>query len=128
MNTFMNSLLTVAVAGIAVCSFISIYMLLTGIKRSFLKYERFPAIVPIVDKEYKPAYIGSAFVQSGKINVPQRVSRQEEYNIFIEYRGERYAINNKELFEKVNVGEDIMIMVNVGCNEKGVEKDFYVEL
>lgn len=128
MNTFMNFLLTVAVVGIAVCSFISIYVLVHGIKRSFLKYERFPAIVPIVDKEYKPAYNGSMLVKNGKINVPQRVSRPEEYNVFVEYRGERYAVNNKELFEKVNVGEDIMLMVNVGINEDGIEKDFYVEL
>lgn len=128
MNTFMNSLLTVAVAGIAVCSFISIYILVHGIKRTFLKYERFPAVVPVVDKEYKPAYIGTALVKNGKANVPQRINRPEEYNVFVEYRGERYTISNKELYEKINVGESIMIMVNVGTNEKGVEKDFYVEL
>lgn len=128
MNTFMNLLLMIAVVGIAVCSFISIYVLITGIRSSFLKYERFPAIVPIVDKDYKPAYTGTAFVQNGKISVPQRVNRQEEYNVFVEYKGEKYAINNKELFEKTNVGEDVWIMVNVGCNQKGVEKDFYIEL
>ena len=91
-----------------------------------LKYKSHTETVTVLEKKFKAAYTSTTYMRVGKVTVPQTHHHDEEYNVYVDYKGVTYCIDDNDLFEKVEIGESITVTVNEGYNRKGQVKNIYL--
>lgn len=126
MDIFLNILIAVCIIGLVVCFIMLGYIIVTEISKCFLRYEENPVTVTIVDKQYRAAYSTTTFIRVGKVTTPQIHHHPEEYNVYVEWRGEIYPIDDEEFFDNFEVDDTVLVTAHVGYNKSGVEKDVYL--
>lgn len=95
--------------------------------KATLNYKRHKETVIVLEKKFKGAYTTTTtHVRVGKVTVPQMHHHSEEYNVYVDYEGVTYRINDNELFEDVVIGEKIEVTVHEGCDRKGRIRNIYL--
>lgn len=52
----------------------------------------------------------------------------DEYNVCVLYKGEEHCFNDKDLYEKVKVGDTVRIFIHKYFNKRGELKDTHIKL
>ena len=94
--------------------------------KATLNYKSHKETVIVLEKNFKGAYTTTTHVRVGKVTVPQMHHHSEEYNVYVDYEGVTYRINDNELFEDVVIGENIEVTVHEGCDRKGRIRNIYL--
>ncbi len=110
-----NIIIALAIILLIVVVVMGISEMAKAIYKSTLRYETSYEDVPVRKKEYVEGYTTTMVVGRGLI-MPQ--THNDMYNVFLMYDGEQYCIDDKELYDKVNVGDIITVQVHKGYNKK----------
>lgn len=125
----MNLLINVLFWGFIVVIVLAFFgILITEVKKAFLRYEEHPVVVKVKDKCYVAAHTTINFMQEGMVHVPQLCHYPEEYRVYVEWRNKVYQINSKELYEKREVEEFVTVTAHTGYNRNNIEKDAYLTI
>ena len=103
-----------------------IYTIFLEVYHSTLQYQTYFDIVQVVDKEYEEQHTSTTIMPVGKVIVPQSRYHDEEYNVHVIYEGKDYCINNKDLYERVNVGDKVCLKIHKGYNKKQEIKHIFI--
>lgn len=105
-----------------------VYLLVEDFYIRHLEYETFEDTAVVDSCEYEEPYTTTTMMKVGKVMVPQLHHHDEEYNVWLEYEGELYCIDDEELFNSVEENEEIRVWVNKGYNRKGELKYIYLSI
>ncbi|MCI9178008.1 MAG: hypothetical protein HFJ28_05560 [Clostridia bacterium] len=108
-----------------------IWLIYEGIMQAYydtLRYETFSDTAKVCSKKYEEEYITTKILPVGKVMVPQIHCHDEEYNVYLMYRGEKHCFNNKDLYNLVNIGDSVCILVHKGYNKKNELKNVYLSV
>ena len=94
--------------------------------RKKLRYEVYPDTAKVIKKEHVTPYTNTYIIAIGKIMVPQTIYYSEAFNVFLTYDGKEYCFNDEELYNLLEVGDSIYVMVHKGFNKKNEVKDIYL--
>ena len=103
-----------------------IYEKIIAIYHMKLRYETFPSRAKVCKKEYEDEYTNIIMV--GKVMVPQTHYYDEEYNVYLMYNGEQYCFDDEELYNSVNIGDTVHVLVHKGYNKKDELKHVYLSI
>lgn len=93
-----------------------------------LQYEVIKDFTKVIDKDYLKQIKRTKMVKVGKTWEPQHYVQPEQYNVHLNYKGERHIFNCKDIYESVEVGDTIPIFVHTGYNEKGKVKHVFLTI
>lgn len=120
-------LMFVCIVGSLFCIGLLIVIIVATIYPATLRYEEIPNIsVKVEGKQYEEPYVTTSIIYAGKTVVPQTHYHDEEYNVYVSYEGETYCINDKSLYERVDINDNVYVCVHKGYNKKGEEKHIYL--
>lgn len=122
----LNAIMAGCVLILIVILGILVYLLGEQIYVSNLDYEDNPSTATVTEMEYQEAYTTTTMNKVGKVLVPQTHHHSEEYNVYVEYNGTIYCIDDEDLFDSVKVGDEIKVWVHEGYNKKGELKYVYL--
>ena len=81
----------------------------------------------ITRKHFNPPSSWTSVVSIGKTIVPITHTVPEEYNLYVEYKGLTLKIDNKDLYNNLEVGDSIKVTYTQEINkETGEVKDEYL--
>lgn len=88
------------------------------LKLKEVRFETTTTEVKVIRKNYETDYtsIESAFI--GPIVLPVEKYHFEAFNVFLDYEGNVFCINDKDLFATVNFGDYVKVNVIKGYNKK----------
>lgn len=117
--------------GILILSFVGlviwlIYEFTIAIYQRTLRYETFPSTAKVCNKKYKEEYTTTTIKMVGKVMVPQTNHHDKEYNVYLMYVGGQYCFDDEDLYNSVNVGDIVRVLVHEGYNEKNELKHVYL--
>lgn len=103
-----------------------VIFLISEVSQQFksLRYETFSAKARVCKKKYEDSYTTISMV--GTVPVPQH--HDEEYNVYLMYKGKVHCLNDKDLYQKVDVGDVVSVLVHKGYNKNGELKHVYLRL
>ena len=103
-----------------------VIFLISEVRQQFksLRYETFSAKARVCKKKYEDSYTTISMV--GTVPVPQH--HDEEYNVYLMYKGKVHCLNDKDLYQKVDVGDVVSVLVHKGYNKNGELKHVYLRL
>ncbi len=87
-------------------------------KEIALRYETIHDVAKVVDKYYDESAIKWA----------TGIYAYDKYNVYILYKGEEYCFDDKELHEKVKIGDSVNILIHKGFNKCGKLKRTYLSI
>lgn len=125
----MLSIIFIAICIIILVLCVGLMVVMVGamIYPATLRYEEIPnVLVKVVDKQYKEPYSTTTMMYVGKTLIPQTYYYDEEYNVYALYDGERYCIDDEELYESVKIDDEIYVCVHKGYNKDNEEKYIYL--
>lgn len=105
-----------------------IYEIIIAIYHKTLRYEMFPSTAKVCKIKYEPAYTTTTMIMVGKTIIPQRHHHDEEYNVYLMYEGEEYCFDDKKIYNSVNVGDMVSVVVHKGYNKHNELKHVYLSL
>ena len=100
----------------------------TIIKLKTLRYKTFQSTAKVCKKEYVPEHNYCQMILCGKTMVPSTIHYDEEYNVCVMYNGVKHWFTNKYLYDKVNIGDIVPVLVHKGYNEEGILKNIYITI
>ena len=101
-----------------------IYEIIIAIYHKTLRYETFPSTAKVCNKEYEEEY--TTWIMSGKTMIPQ--FHDEEFNVYLMYEGEQYCFDDKDLYNSVNISDNVRVLVHNGYNKKDELKHIYLSI
>lgn len=109
-----------------------IYEAYIAIRNHFLRYEEGYKWVKVGKKQYQDAntiYIPMT-ISTGKTTTTTLtpIFQDEEFNVYLIYKGNEYGFNNKDLFDSLKVGDEVEVIVHEGYNRKGELKHTYLTI
>lgn len=128
MDIFENILFGLIVLLIVGLAIWLIYEIIIQIYHKTLRYETFPSSAKVCNKKYKDEYITTTRMMVGKVLLPQTHYHDEEYNVYLMYKGGQYRFDDKELYNSVNIGDIVRVLVHEGYNKKGELKYVYLSI
>ena len=78
--------------------------------------------------EYEDEYTTTTMIMVGKTMIPQMHHHDEEYNVYLMYDGEEYCFDDENLYNSVNVGNMVRVVVHKGYNKHNQLKHVYLSL
>lgn len=96
------------------------------IRNNNLKYDTTTCYLTVMEKEHKDSSSSVTLTNIGGHLYPQTHSHPEEFNVYFEYQNDVYSIDDEELFERCNKGDNVNVNINTGYNKKGVVKNIYL--
>lgn len=105
-----------------------VYEIIIAIYHKTLRYETFPSTAEVFEKEYEGAYNTTTMVMVGKTMTPRIQYHDEEYNVYLMYEGEEYCFDDEDLYNSVNKGDMIPVVVHKGYNKHDEVKNVYLSL
>ena len=121
-----NIIMLITVVLIVVSGCWLIQIIVSDIYKATLNYKSHKETVIVLEKDFKGAYTTTTHVRVGKVTVPQIHHHSEEYNVYVNYEGVTYRINDNELFEVVVIGEKTEVTVYEGYDRKGRIRNIYL--
>lgn len=94
--------------------------------RKKLRYEIYPDTAKVKSKEHVAAYTTTCMVLIGKIMMPQTTYHSEKFNVCLVHDGKEYCFNNEEMYNLLEVGDSVYVMVHKGFNKRNEVKDIYL--
>lgn len=91
-------------------------------KRSMLRWIRKEDVATVIKKEYDD---GVMMRLVGRAWVPVF---WEEFNIYVIYKGEKFCFDNEELYDSVEAGDEVPIVVHKAYDESRKLKEMYIDL
>lgn len=122
------------ICGIALFFLIAwlIYDAYLAIRNKFLRYEESYKLVKVGRKEHKDAYTTHIpmTISAGKTRITTMtpVFHDEEYNVYLLYKGEDYIFNSEDMYQSLKVGDEVNVVVHEGYNLKGELKNIYLTI
>ena len=103
-----------------------VILLISEVNQQFksLRYETFSAKARVCKKKYEDSY--TTIIMVGKVPVPQH--HDEEYNVYLMYKDKVHCLNDKDLYQKVDVDDAVSVLVHKGYNKNGELKHVYLRL
>lgn len=101
-----------------------IYEIVIAIYHKTLRYETFPSSAKVCNAKYEEEY--TTWIYSGKTMIPQ--FHDEEFNVYLMYEGKEYCFDDEELYNSVNIGDIIPVLVHKGYNKKNELKHIYLSI
>ena len=101
-----------------------IYKIVTSIYHKTLRYETFPSSAKVCNAEYVEEY--TTWIYCGKTMIPQ--FHDEEFNVYLMYEGTEYCFDDEELYNSVNIGNNIPVVVHKGYNKRNEVKHIYLSI
>lgn len=126
MDFLCDVLFAILVIGTILCFLVLVYIIGWEIRKCFLTYEKEPVTVKVVNKRHTAAYTTTVMMRVGKVTVPQMQHHPAKYEVILRWKGEDYPVDDKEVFNELEIGDTVLAMANVGYNKAGVEKDIYL--
>lgn len=120
-------LLLISLAFIGVIAWL-IYEFCLSIYHKTLRYEITPSIAIVGNKEYTAAYTTTTMIWVGKTMVPQVHFHDAEYNVYLIYNQKSYPFNNKDLYDNVDTGHKINVLVHKGYNKNNELQHIYLSI
>lgn len=116
-SVFLFVLIILAFLGLMWFVWIICKDLYTDIRDMFLlRYEEHPAVVKVTSKRHRNSrYIGRFYCS-------------EEFNVYFVYKGQKYCIDDYDMFHHLKVGNMVNVIVHEGYNLKGQVKNIYFTL
>lgn len=128
MDIILKVFLVFLVVVLVLAVILLVYNTVIVIYRGTLEYETFSDTAMVSDMEYEDDYNTTTFVRSGKVTVPVTTYHDEEYNVYVTYEGEEYCLDDADLYEQVNIGDVIDVLVHKGYNKNGEVKHIYLSI
>lgn len=120
-------LMFIGIVGLLFCGGILIAIIGEIIYSATLRYEETPnVLVKVEEKQYEEPYVTTSMIYAGKTVIPQTNYHDEEYNVYVSYEGKTYCINDKSLYERVDIDDNVYVCVHKGYNKNGEEKRIYL--
>lgn len=82
----------------------------------------------VTEKDYKPPYSTTTMIMAGKVMVPTTTRHPARYIVKVAYNGIEGSINNKQLYDDVNIGDSIEVNYIKVYNKKGELKKEYIDI
>lgn len=94
--------------------------IITIYRKTALRYETTSDVAKVVGKDYND-------------NLALRIATRnwalyDEYNVYILYKGEKYCFNDEDLYEKVEVGDTVRVLIHKGFDKYGELKHTYLSI
>ncbi len=108
-----------------------IVMFLFFIKMGYskpLKEVKFLSVAKVTKKEHPERINFNNIIRYGKNLIIQNYDRNELFNVFLVYNGIEYCISDKELYQKVAVGDIIGVIVHKQYKQNGKLKKIYLSV
>ena len=120
---------TIVIAGVIVWLIYEAYI---AIRNKLLRYEDFSKVVKVVRKKHKDAYTTyiPLTISTGKTitTTMTPMFHQEEFNVYLVYKGVEHCFNDEAMFNSLKVGDDVKVIVHEGYNLKGELKNTYLTI
>ena len=110
LKMLMLILILLLVVMIAFCG----YFVVITIRNATLEYEQIPATAIVNRLDYRDGYYTTTYTYIDDMMIPQQQYHDPEYNIYILYKGNEYCINNKKMYNSLNVGNEVDIIFYEG--------------
>jgi len=104
------------------------YKIIMVIYYKALRYETFPSTAEVCKKEYKDEHSTTTMILVGKVLVPRTVHYDAQYNVYLMYNSEKYCLDDEILYNSVNVGDIVRILVHNGYNKRNELKHVYLSV
>lgn len=128
MDIILNFLLLLCLLALVAIVAWPIYEFALSIYHSTLRYDTDPDIAVVSDKRYQAAYTTTTMMYVGKTFIPQTHFYDEEYNVDLTYEQEPHTFNNKELYDSVNIGDQVNVLIHRGYNNHDELKHVYLSI
>ena len=128
MDIILNILLGILVLLLAGIVIWIIYEIIIAIYHKTLRYETFPSTAKVCKMEFEDEYTTTTMIMVGKTMIPQKYHHDEEYNVYLMYDGEEYCFDDENLYNSVNVGNMVRVVVHKGYNKHNQLKHVYLSL
>ena len=89
-----------------------------------LRYETFFSTAEVCKKKYEEEYTTMLYI--GKVYMPQ--IHEEEYNVYLMYDGKQYCFDDENLYNSVDVGDIVNVVIHEGYNKQNELKYVYLSL
>ena len=77
-------------------------------------YETFHDFAIVVNKEYEKSNNTVNYVPAGVTMIPVVVNHEAKYEVYVLYEGKEYCIDDKRLYERANLGNEVVVTVKKG--------------
>lgn len=113
------------IAFVSVLAVISIVVIL--FENSKLQYQTNFEVVIVCGKEYVPEYRSPIIIPGLPLSAMliNHLHYEAEYNIFLMYEGKKYCINDRNLYQSVDIGNTISVCMHRACDKKGKEHIYF---
>lgn len=109
-----------------------IYEVYIEIRNKFLRYKDFSKVVKVGRKKHQDAYTTymPITISTGKntITTMTPIFHDEEFNVYLVYKGEEYCFDDEDMFDSLKVGDKVNVVVHKGYNRKGELKNIYLTI
>ena len=105
MNIILNMLMSVSILLVVGLVIWLIYEVIRQVYCDTLRYETFSDTAKVCSKKY-----------------------EEEYNVYLMYYGEQHCFDDEQLYNSVNIGDSVCILVHKGYNTKNELKNVYLSI
>lgn len=109
-----------------------IYEACIATHKKVLRYEEFYELVDVGRKDHQNAYTtytsSSAFNGKTVIAIIAQIFHDEEFNVHLVYKGKEYCFNDEDMFNSLEVGDKVKVIVHEGYNQKGKLENTYLTI
>lgn len=105
---------------LAICLGYEIYIAIY--RKTALRYEITRDVAKVVDKNYDENFE----MQLATKTYPWGL--YDEYNVYILYKGEKLCFDDEDLYEKVEVGDTVYVLIHKGFDKHGELKHTYLSI
>jgi len=91
-------------------------------RKTALRYETTRDVAKVVDKDYDDNFAMQIATKTYPLGL------FDEYKVYILYNGEKHCFDDKDLYEKVKVGDIVHILIHNGYDKHGELKHIYLSI
>lgn len=111
-----------------------IYEVYKRMSKEFLRYDEFQPdeLVKVIRKNYQNAYTIyiPMTISTGEstTTIMSVIFHDEEFDVYLIYKDNEYCFNDKDMFDSLEVGDEVNVVVHEGYNQKGKLKHIYLTI
>ena len=119
--------------GILILTFVGyvtwlVYKIIITIYHKTLRYETFSSTAKVCDKDYENDHTVTICTMVGKKMIPQIYHFDDEFNVYLLYDGKQYCFDNEDLYNSVNINDNVSVLVHKGYNKNDELKHVYLSI
>lgn len=93
-----------------------------------LRYETFPSTAMVFKKEYEKEHSSKRLVMSGPFMASIPEEQPAKFKVYVMYGEKEHCLNSENLYNSVNLGDEISILVHEGYNKANELKYLYLSI